>query len=100
MADSHYEFSQSGNAGADLFEAIKELGKAWDKITRQRGILIQSKDVGQSGDDAFASIATRYGYVGADAAAQKAAAAASFGELDSAFGNADAAVTQFLNRHL
>jgi hypothetical protein len=93
MADNHFEWNENSNPGANLKEACKTLELAWNKVSRQRGILIQSKDQGESGDDEFVTIASRYGF------SDKVEAAAFFAELDSMFA-ADAAVSQFLNRCL
>lgn len=100
MADQHYEVDESVKPARDLMDTQRALAAAWDRFSRLHGVLIQSRDVGQSGNDLFATIAVRYGYAGDDAEGKKATAAASFGEIDSAFNAADAAVNQMLNRHL
>lgn len=100
MADTHYEVDETTKPGRDFMEAMRSLASAWDRFTRLRGVLIEQKDNSTTGDAVFAQIATRYGYEGADAAAQQSAAAASFAEVDSAYGAGNAAITQMLNRHL
>ena len=100
MADVHYEVDETLKPARDMMDALRSLASAWDRITRLRGTLIQNKDADQSGNAVYAQNASRYGYSGADSAAQQANAAASFAEIDSAFGAGDAAITQILNRHL
>lgn len=93
MATNHYDFNPSVQPGAELDNCLRQLANAWDRYTRLRGVLIAKKVVGGSGDAAYATIATQYGY------ADSATAALSFAEIDSAFGG-DAAITQMLDRHL
>lgn len=99
MSDMHYELGNT-QAGRDAFNALQNLAAAWDRFTRLRGVLIQQKDNAETGDAVYAVIAERYDYAGGDTAAKQAAANASFAEINSAFGAADAAITQMLNRHL
>jgi hypothetical protein len=100
MSDTHYELGNT-QAGRDAFNVLQNLANAWDRFTRLRGVLIQQKDNDQTGDAVFEAIADRYDYsTGEEVAVKQAAAAASFAEIDSAFGAADAAITQMLNRHL
>lgn len=96
MAYSHYEVSESLKPGADLLKALRDLRNAWNQLRACRGQLIQKKD----GDTDFTSIVSLYGYAGADASAKETNAQASFAEIDSAFSNSDAAITQMLDRHL
>lgn len=96
MAYSHYEVDENEKPGRDLMEALRKLRHAWDLFSAVRGQIIQQKDA----DTDFTSVAERFGYAGDDAAAKEANAEASFGEINSAFGNADAAITQMLDRHL
>lgn len=101
MSATHYDVTRNGNqASGDFIDAFRSLAMAWDKFTRLRGIMIQTKDNDASGNNVYAVIATNYGYAGADIAAKNANAAASFAEIDSAFSNSDAAITQLLDRHL
>lgn len=96
MAYSHYEVDESLKPARDLMDALRKLQEAWDRVRAVRGRMIQQKDT----DTDFTSIAANYGYAGADSAAKETNAQASFAEIDSAFSNADAAVTQLLDRHL
>ena len=96
MAYSHYEVDETKKPARDLMDALRKLRNAWDLLAAVRGSMIQQKDDATN----FTSIAANYGYVGSDAAAKETNAQNSFAEIDSAFGNADAAVTQMLDRHL
>lgn len=98
MPDVHYEPDETVKSGRDIMEAMRELSNAWNKFSRMRGVLVKKKLNEETGNDVYTQIAPSY--LGADLAAQKANAAGSFGEIDSAFGAADAAITQMLNRHL
>lgn len=100
MSATHYEVSRNTQAGNDFLEAMRGLASAMDKLTRLRGVLIQTKDNAASGNDVYAVIATNYGYAGADTATKNANAAASFAEIDSAFVASDSVITQLLDRHL
>jgi len=100
MADTHYEVSSSLQAGQEFTNTMRALADSWEKFTRLRGILIQTKDTDAVGDLVYAPIVARYGYAGTDAAAKNAAAAASFAEIDAAFGASNAALLQLVYRHL
>jgi hypothetical protein len=100
MADQHYEVDETLKPARDLMDALRALASAWDRVVRVRGTMIQSKDTPAVGIEQFATIATRYGYVGADTTAKKTEASLSFAEIDAAFGAGDAAIQQLLNRHL
>lgn len=94
MAASHYNFTSTSQAASDLRDCLRNLALAWDKYSRQRGVLVEKKDLAASGNAQYAALTTDYGYP------TDAIAAASFAELDSAFGTANAAISQCLNRHL
>jgi hypothetical protein len=96
MADTHYEVDRATVDGREFFDVMKNLRKAWTEFANLRGVMIASK---LDATD-FTQVATRYGYSGADAAAKEANAEASFGEIDSAYGNGNAAIMQMLDRHL
>lgn len=100
MVNNHYDVDESLKPARDVMDTMRSLAASWDKLRRLRGVLIEQKDTDASGDAVFANIAVRYGYGGVDTATKNTEAAASFAQIDSAFGNADAAVTQMLNRHL
>lgn len=100
MSDQHFETNPAFAPAAFQGKVMRDLANAWDAFTRLRGIMIQSKDVGQTGDAEFASIAIRYGYAGDNAAAQNEAAADSFAQIDTAFQAGNASITQMLNSHL
>ena len=94
LSTSHYEFNNVNQDGAELENCLKQLALAWDRYARIRGILIEKKVTGAMGNAIYAEIAIQYGF------ADNATASASFGEIDSAFGNGNASITQMLNRHL
>lgn len=100
MADSHYEADETIPGGRNLMDIMRGLQAYWNRFRNLRDAIIQEKDGGASGNAQFAKPALLIGYVGADTAAKQAAAAASFGEIDSAFGAGDAAISQMLARHL
>lgn len=104
MADVHYEVDESEKPGRDLMDALRDLGRAWEKFTRLHGVMLQKKITGAVGNDQFTQIADSYGYegVGTGTGAGSAVdnAADSFAEIEAAFGAGDAAITQMLNRHL
>lgn len=96
MAYSHYDVDLNKKPGRQLLETMQALRNAWNQLRALRGSMIQQKD----SDTDFTSIAANFGYSGADASAKETNAQASFGEIDSAFGTGDAAITQMLDRHL
>ena len=96
MAYTHYELDETLKPARDVMDTLRKLRQVWQEFTGVRGCLIAQKD----SDTDFTSIAANYGYAGADAAAKETNAQASFAEIDSAFGNANAAIVQMLDRHL
>lgn len=96
MSNNYYETQ----LGAEIKNILRNLATAWDAYARMRNVMIEQKDTAASGNAVYAYHASHYGYVGVDAAAQQAVAAASFSEIDSAFGNGNASITQMLSRHL
>jgi hypothetical protein len=96
MAYSHYEVDFNKKPGRQLVETLTALRNAWNQLRALRGSMIQQKD----SDTDFTSIAANFGYAGTDSAAKETNAQASFGEIDSAFGSGDSAITQLLDRHL
>lgn len=99
MSNTHYDVA-SLTPSSDFLDALRALAVAWDKFTRLRGVIIQTKDNAASGDAVYAPVVARFNYAGVDAATKNAVASASFNEIDSAFSVANAAVVQLLNRHL
>jgi hypothetical protein len=87
---THYGMDEASKPGRDAMEVFRKLRQVWAELKGLRGCIIQLKD----GASDFTTVASTYGYE------SEAEAEASFGEIDSAFSNADAAVTQMLDRHL
>ena len=94
MADTHYEVDESLKPARDLMEAMRSLAAAWDRLSRVRGVLIQTRTGDGSADTDYATIVTRYGY------SSNAEARASFEEIDGNWATVDAKIQQMLNRHL
>lgn len=95
MAYSHYEVSN--NQVSQVFmQTLRNLQSAWDALTHLRGSLLAQQD----GNGDFTSISNNYGYSSNAAGTAEQNAAASFAQIDSAWGNGNAAITQMLNEHL
>lgn len=94
MADSHFEVDETQKFGQEFKNIIRNLALSWDAFSRLRGSLIEMKDNAAAGEAVYAKLATRFGF------GSNAAAHSSFSEIDSAYGNANAALIQCLNRHL
>lgn len=94
MATNHYDYNRNVQPGAEQNDCLRQLSAAWDRFRHLRGLLITKKVIGGSGDTEFTAIATEYAYP------DSATASAAFGQIDSAFGNGDAAITQMLDRLL
>jgi hypothetical protein len=96
MAYSHYEVDENKRPARALMDTMRRLREAWNQLRNLRGSMIQQKD----GESDFTTIVANFGYAGADGSAKETNAQASFGEIDSAFGTGDAAISQLLDRHL
>ncbi len=95
MSYSHYEVSNNA-VSAIFMETLRNLQEAWDAFTHLRGSLLAQKDA----DNDYTSIASNYGYSTNAAGTSAQNAAASFAQIDSAWGNGNSAIVQMLNQHL
>lgn len=100
MADVHYEVDEANKPGRDLMDAMRDIARAWDKLARVRGILIQSRTGDGTQASHYDQVAERYGYSGTDASAQQANAKASFEEIDGNWSTVNDKIQQMVNRHL
>jgi len=101
MAANIYRVLRGNSAtglGNNLLGCVDLLASGYYALEQIRAAMIQQKD-GNVGDDTdWVTVAKEFGFVDANGAVSSAVAHAAFNELDSFYGNAGPALTQFCAR--